>query len=478
LAKLHKKACRKRDDEPKAGKMDELLPGPEDSHCHYDLIIVGAGPSGLFCAINSMQKGKKILILEKKNSPGHKLLISGTGQCNITHDGDIQDFLDHYGDHGRFLRPALLGFTNSDLISFFKEKGLGMIREKGDKIFPETFRARDVLNILTLQCSERGVVIKCNQAVKSITRNEDGFLVGCKGGSYRSRLLVIATGGCSYPATGSSGDGYRFASILGHRIVEIGPALTPLLIKDYPFSDLAGLSFPDMKISLYRHAKIREHRGDILFTHEGLSGPGILDLSRYIRAEDVIKLSLAPADKREALEEWLVDRAREDGKKSLLSVLADLPRFVPSSVPLYPRLIKRMLEISGMASDLQVAQLSREMRNRLIDNLTGISLVVSDLCGYNTAMVTRGGVETMEVNPKTMQSRLVEGLYLVGEVLDVDGDTGGYNLQAAFSTGMLAARSIRQRAHIVPVVGRKPFRKVVTKTTTNSATINWRGSVC
>jgi predicted Rossmann fold flavoprotein len=409
----------------------------------YDLIIVGAGPSGLFCAINSMQNGKKILILEKKNSPGHKLLISGCGHCNITHDGNIQDFLNHFGDHGRFLRPALLGFTNSDLISFFRGLGLNMIRGKGDKIFPETFQAKDVLNVLIEQCREKGVIIKCNQTVKSITRNEDGFLVGCIGGSYGSRLLVIATGGCSYPATGSSGDGYRFAGILGHRIAEIGPALTPLLIEDYPFSDLAGLSFPDMMISLYRHAKIREHRGDILFTHEGLSGPGVLDLSRYIRAGDILKLSFVPEGKRDELERWLVDRARQDGGQSLLSMLADLPDFIPNCVPLPSRLTKRILEISGLASDLQMAQLPREMRNRLIDNLSALSLVVSDLCGYNTAMVTRGGVETTEVNPKSMQSRLVKGLYLVGEVLDVDGDTGGYNLQAAFSTGMLAARSIK-----------------------------------
>ena len=443
MAKLYKKSCCKLDDVPKAGGMNELLPAPEDLHSHYDLIIVGAGPSGLFCALNSMQKGKKTLILEKKNSPGHKLLISGTGQCNITHDGDILDFLDHYGDHGRFLRPALLGFTNSDLIAYIKAKGLEMIREKGGKVFPESLRARDVLNILIEQCQELDVVIKCNQAVKSITRNEDGFLVGCIGGSYRSKLLVIATGGCSYPATGSSGDGYRFAGILGHCIAEIGPALTPILIKDYPFSDLAGLSFPNMKISLYRHVKIREQRGDILFTHEGISGPGILDLSRYIRAGDILKLSFVPDDRRKALEEWLVDMARLEGRRSLLSVLADRPRFVPSSVPLYPRLIKRMLQISGIATDLKMAQLNREMRSCLIDNLVGLSLVVSDLCGYNTAMVTRGGVETMEVNPKTMQSRLVKGLYLVGEVLDVDGDTGGYNLQAAFSTGMLAARSIK-----------------------------------
>jgi hypothetical protein len=198
-----------------------------------------------------------------------------------------------------------------------------------------------------------------------------------------------------------------------------------------------------MKISLYRHAKIKEYRGDILFTHDGLSGPGILDLSRYIRAEDVIKLSFVPEDRREALEEWLVERARRNGGRSLRSVLASLPNFVPAGVPLPPRLTKRLLEISGIASDLQTAQLTRKMRNRLIDNLTGLPLVVSDVCGFDLAMCTRGGVETAEVDPKTMQSRLVKGLYLVGDVLDVDGDTGGYNLQAAFSTGMLAARSIK-----------------------------------
>jgi hypothetical protein len=439
LAKFHKKIRAKPDDVRETGERDALLPGPED----YDLIIVGAGPSGLFCAINSMQNDKKIVIIERKNSPGHKLLISGFGRCNITHDGDTQDFLDHYGNHGRFLRPALLGFTNRDLISFFKDRGLGMVQERGGKIFPDTMQARDVLDILTLQCQELGVVIKCSQAVTSITRRGDGFFVGCVGGSYHSKLLAIATGGCSYPATGSSGDGYRFAGILGHSISEIGPALTPIFIKEYPFSELAGLSFSDMKISLYRHAKIKEYRGDILFTHDGLSGPGILDLSRYIRAEDVIKLSFVPEDRREALEEWLVERARRNGGRSLRSVLASLPNFVPAGVPLPPRLTKRLLEISGIASDLQTAQLTRKMRNRLIDNLTGLPLVVSDVCGFDLAMCTRGGVETAEVDPKTMQSRLVKGLYLVGDVLDVDGDTGGYNLQAAFSTGMLAARSIK-----------------------------------
>lgn len=447
MAKLFKKTCSMQDGAEravlKAIDMDEHIPGGQDSHC--DLIIVGAGPSGLFCGINAMMEGKRILILEKKNSPGHKLLISGSCQCNITHDGDILDFLDHFGDwgHGRFLRRALLGFTNNDLISFFKSNGLEMIRENTGKVFPKTRRARDVLDILMVQCREKGIVVKCNQEVISITRDEDDFLLDCKGASYRSKQLVIATGGCSFPATGSSGDGYRFAENFGHKISEVRPALTPLLIKDYPFSDLAGLSFPNMKISLYRHAKIREHQGDILFTHEGLSGPGILDSSRYVRAGDIVKLSFVPDDKRKALEDWLIDKARREGASSLLSVLADLSHVELAIGPLYPRLIKRILEISGIVLGLQMAQLTRENRSLLIDNLTGFSLVVSDLCGYGTAMITRGGVELREIDPNTMRSRLIKGMYMVGEVLDVDGDTGGYNLQAAFSTGMLAARSIR-----------------------------------
>ena len=427
-----------------SGERKEILAGKDDDLIQdYDLIVVGAGPSGLFCAINSFQKGKRILILEKKNSPGHKLLISGSGQCNITHAGEISDFLEHYGDHGRFLRPALLGFTNCDLISFFARSGLRTVQEKGGKVFPESMQSRDVLNVLTAQCRELGMEIKCGQAARSISRIEDGFLVSCTGGRYRSRLLVIATGGCSYPATGSSGDGYGFARILGHSISDIGPALSPVIIKDYPFSDLAGLSFSDLKLSLYRQIKIKEHRGDILFTHDGLSGPGILDLSRYIQAGDMIKISFIPAERREELEKWLVEKSRNDGKKRLMSALAGMPQSLPAGLQLSIRLTKRLLQISGIALDLQLSQLTREKRNRLIDNLTGLSLVVSDVCGFNAAMCTRGGVLTAEVDPKTMQSRLVQGLYLVGEVLDIDGDTGGYNLQAAFSTGMLAARSIK-----------------------------------
>lgn len=444
------------DDAFEADRQDEILhaknnirhSGGYDAAPHedYDLIIIGAGPSGLFCAINSIQKDIirrewKILVIEKKDTPGRKLLISGSGRCNITHDGDIQAFLNHFGGHGTFLRPALLGFTNLDLVTYFREKGLAMIREKGGKIFPETMQARDVLNILIEECMDMEVSIDCGQEVRSIAKAENGFRVTCEGRDYHSRLLVIATGGCSYPGTGSTGDGHRFARDLGHSIVEIGPALTPLIVKDYPFSELAGISFSDMGISLHRQGKIGKMQGDILFTHQGLSGPAVLDLSRSVRPGDILKLSFVPLEERGALDEWLRDRARSNGALILKTALAELPH----SVPLPPRLIKRILELSGIDADSTLAHLTREKRTQLTDNLTGLPLVVSELVGFNMAMVTRGGVDLLEINPKTMESRRVSGLYLVGEVLDIDGDTGGYNLQAAFSTGMLAARSIKSR---------------------------------
>lgn len=406
-----------------------------------DLIIIGAGPAGLFCAVNSSLESKKIVILEKNESPGRKLLVSGSSHCNITHEGEIQTFLDHYGDHGRFLRPSLLGFTNRDLMSFFEKRGLPMIQAEGGKIFPATLRSSDVLDVLIEECKARKINLRCSQEVKSIARSAEGFEVVSKDQTYQSRLLVIATGGCSYPSTGSTGDGYGFAKGLGHSITEIGPALTPVYIKDYPFSELAGVSFPNLDISLYRNRKIMDLQGDVLFTHQGLSGPAILDLSRHIMKGDTLKLSFVPASNREALEDWLLDRAKTDGSRGLKSVLADLP----CSQPLPTRLIARVLELSGIPSDLKCAHLNRDMRNLMVDSLTGFPMIVSGLGGFNIAMVTRGGVDLKEVNSKTMESRLVGGLYLVGEVLDVDGDTGGYNLQAAFSTGMLAARSIVQR---------------------------------
>ncbi len=435
-----------------------------------DLIIIGAGPAGLFCAIKAAgsihddrkKHNSRIIVLEKKGTPGRKLLISGSGRSNITHGGDIQDFFSHYGEHGRFLRPALLSFKNKDIVSFFAEKGLAMIEEESGKIFPATGRSKDVLDILVRECEARRISLQCGQKALSISKKdhgsedgsddrfkhgiESGFEVATEDGSYRSPLLVIATGGCSYPATGSSGDGYRFARDLGHNIIEPGPALTPIFIKDYPFRELAGVSIPDVQVSLQHSEKTLTNCGDILFTHEGLSGPAILDFSRYIMPGDTVRLSLMPQEKRRELEAWFLKSAEENGGRSLKTLLEDLPPdFCRSAQSIPGRLTAKILEMSGIPAELKGSQLSRHLRITLLNNLTGLPLQVARLGGWDIAMVSRGGVDLQEVNSRTMESRLVKGLYLVGEVLDVDGDTGGYNLQAAFSTGALAAGSIAKK---------------------------------
>lgn len=401
-----------------------------------DLIVVGAGPAGLFCGMNSSGRGERVLIIEKKRSPGNKLLVSGSGRCNLTHDGEIKSFFGHYGDHGRFLRPALLSFSNLDLVSFFEERGLSMTRQEGGKIFPETQRSRDVLDVLVDECRAKKVDIECGKAVTSISKSGDEFVVAAGDETRRSLLLVIATGGRSYPATGSTGDGYDFAKAFGHSIAEVGPALAPVRIRDYPFSKLSGISIPDAEVSIFRGRKVKEHRGDVLFTHEGLSGPGILDISRYIRPEDVLRVSFVRA-RKEDLERWLLDRSKEDGARNLRSVLPNLG--IPA------RLAARTLAIARIPQDLKCSQLTRGTRICLADCLSGFPMVVEGIGSFDSAMVTKGGVNLEEVNSKTMESKLVPGLYFAGEVLDVDGDTGGYNLQAAFSMGFMAARSIRKR---------------------------------
>jgi len=402
----------------------------------YDVVIIGAGPAGLFCALQT--SAGRVLVLEKQGTAGKKLLIAGSGQCNITHEGEIRDFLNHYGDHGKFLQPALLSFSNRGLIGFFRDRGLSMIVAKGGKVFPETLRSQDILGILIEECREKGVMLRLSEEVVSVGRAGERFEVVSRKGTIVSDLLVIATGGASYPSTGSTGDGYRFLQSLGHTVTEIAPALTPVYVASYPFSEQAGVSFQEIEISLFREGKkVREHRGDVLLTHEGVSGPGILDLSRYIRAGDVIELSFVPLREREEFSRRFIQLLQKNSTKSVKNLLLeyDLPE----------RLVKRILEYAGIPVEITGAHLTREARNVLIDHLTRFPLVVERLGNFREAMATRGGVSLDEVDPKSMESRLIPGLYCIGEVLDIDGDTGGYNLQAAFSTGALAGRSITKK---------------------------------
>jgi len=409
----------------------------------YDTVIAGAGPAGLFCGIHAAAPKTRVLVLEKNPVPGVKLNISGTGQCNITHDGDIRSFFSRYGDHGQFLKPALQSFSNLALTSFFKERGLTFETTPGGKIFPVSRNAGDITSLLVRECDLRGVTLSCGEPVLQVEYAEPGFRVFTPARNVFARHLVLATGGASYPATGSTGDGYRIAALLGHRIADVGPALAPLIVVPFPFASLAGMSFSCLPFSIWRNGrKIAEGNGDVLFTHTGLSGPGILDRSRDIRAGDEIRLAFAGPVRRDALEREILAAIARSPSKTIRSLVAGL------GIP--ERLSRLLPERAGIPPDGTGAHLAAADRNRLITMLMECPVRVSSVGDLSVAMVTRGGVALDEVNPKTMESRRVPGLFFAGEVLDIDGDTGGFNIQAAFSTGYCAARGIRLPARTSP----------------------------
>jgi len=407
----------------------------------YDVAVIGAGPAGLFCAIHAAMEGCHVSLFEKNLEAGAKLLLSGSGQCNITHTGDVPDFIRHYGSHGKFLRPALYALTNRDLMAFFESRGLAMQVEESGKVFPVTRRSSDVLGVLVAECQKQGVATRYGEAVRGILREPDGFTLTTGSGTCHTAAVVIATGGASYPQCGTTGDGYRLATALGQPLTETGPALVPLLVRPFPFASLMGISFAQMRFSVWRDGKkIADHTGDVLFTHLGLSGPGILDASRGIRPGDVIRLSFAGAMQREEFAADLAKRAAENPGWQVRTILAKYP--IPE------RLNRKLLKISKIPDDLKCAHFSAARRAALVTNCTAFPLTVAALGDNKIAMVTRGGVALEGVNAQTMESKIVPGLFFAGEVLDIDGDTGGYNLQAAFSTGYLAAQGIRKRNEI------------------------------
>jgi predicted Rossmann fold flavoprotein len=402
----------------------------------FDVIIIGAGPAGLFAAITSAGKGLSVCLLEKKATPGLKLLISGTGQCNITHAGPVGDFLIHYGEKNRFVRPALYGFTNSDLVSFFEERGLPLKEVNEGKIFPGTLNSRDVLRVLMNECQEKKVTICYNSGVTGIIKNAEYFDIYTSESHYLAKNVIIATGGRSYPSTGSTGDGYAIAQVLGHTVTDVAPSLTPVYIQDYFFSSCAGISLDQTTIHLYRNGKkIRQTVGDLLFTHKGLSGPGIIDFSRYLLPGDLLKLSMVDFKNTEEFEKDFLTEVSVNGKKLLKNLLTryEIPE----------RLIIAIFELHEIYLETKSADLDKKTRKLIVESLMELPFVVDRLGGFKEAMATRGGVNLSEVNLNTMESRIVKGLYFAGEVLDVDGDTGGYNIQFACSSGVLAGKNIR-----------------------------------
>jgi predicted Rossmann fold flavoprotein len=397
---------------------------------NVDVFVVGAGPSGLAAGIASARNRRgTVCVLERNTESGCKFLLSGSGQCNVTHSGQIADFLNHYGNtkKARFVKPALLSFDNIALTHFFEQRGVPFLKREDGKIFPKSLKSKDLLNILVAELKEQGGILQTETVVKNVAKINTGFLLTTNRGEFCAEKLILATGGQSYPSTGSQGDGFRFAKQLGHQLVEPKPALTPVIVRNYPFADLSGISFWSAKIEIHRNRKrLKVGQGDVLLTHRGLSGPAILNLSRDMKPNDKILVALIEPEK------WVSEIFT--GKRTLKNALQQFG--------IAERFLVRILELFDIVPDQPVAETNRETRKRLELVLTGYPFIIESLGGWNEAMVTSGGVVLEEVNRQTMESRIVSGLYFCGELLDIDGNTGGYNIQFAISSGFTAGNSV------------------------------------
>ncbi|HNT27802.1 MAG TPA: NAD(P)/FAD-dependent oxidoreductase [bacterium] len=400
----------------------------------FDVVIVGAGPAGLMAAAH-LPAGVKAIVLEKGTRPGRKLLISGSGQCNLTAVEDIAEFERHYGRNGRWLRPALRNFTNRDLVLFFERRGVPCLCTAEGKYFPASLRAADILDALRSGLRRTGMLLQGDRPVERIVPVERWLVIQAGGDTYETRAVVVATGGKSYPQTGSTGDGQRLAAALGHTIVPLRPALAPVVPVRHPLAPLAGNSCEDAGLTVWRGGrKVHAAQGAMLITHTGFSGPLILDAARYLAPDDILRISFMTVPRDRFLRD-IVAEVRGRGAVSVKSML--------KGAALTKNLREALIRQAGVDPDGRAADLSRDRLAALADAFCAFPVTVRSLGGFETAMATAGGVSLDEVDPKTMMSKIVPGLFFAGEVLDIDGDTGGYNLQAAFSTGALAGRSIK-----------------------------------
>lgn len=400
----------------------------------YDLVVIGGGPGGIFGALTARERGMKVALLEKNKRIGNKILIAGSGKCNLTHKGNPKDFLDKYGENGKFLKEALNKFSPKSLRDFFQEKGLPLeLVEESGKYFPNTFKSLDVINLLQKELEKSGVEIITQVTVKEVEKKES-FIIKTDKGDFFSKNLLIATGGKSFAGVGTTGDGYIYAKSLGHKIKPPKPALTPIFIRDYKFSELSGVSFKNIEINFWKeNKKILSKKGDVLFTHTNLSGPGILDNSRYVENGVTIQLNYLNMEFSKLLEIFL-NESRENGKQSTKRFLLNLQ--------LPERFVKTVLGYLEIEESKKIAELSKEKRDLLLKEFTEKRNEITRVGDFEVAMVTKGGVALEEINPKTMESKIVKGLFFAGEVVDIDGDTGGYNIQGACSMGVLAGRNM------------------------------------
>lgn len=402
----------------------------------YDLIIVGAGAAGLFTAANC--KGKKVLLLEKMPRVGKKLLLSGSGQCNVTNKDSEEVFLSNFPKKQRnFLKPAIMDFTPDDAFIWFEKQGLPLFAREDGKVFPKSLKATDVVNTLRDRALENGVHLQTESDVRSITKENDLFTVKTNTREFKATNILLATGGLSVPGTGSDGFGYSLAKSMGHSMVETTQALAAVDIENYKLASLAGIAIRDAQVEFFHEGETKRYHtavGDLLFTHQGLSGPVILNNSRQIQKRDTITVSLIKCSNREEKRTGLSGLFTKNEKKSIKNFIKECG--------IVERLTDVLLKELGLKGDEKIATLNKKIRRRIISLLIEYPFLISRKAGFNKAMTTAGGVSLKQVDRKTMMSKKVPGLYFAGEMLDIDGDTGGYNIHAAFAMGLRVVKSV------------------------------------
>lgn len=407
------------------------------------VVVIGGGAAGLMAAVIAGREGAKVTLLEKMNFVGKKMGITGKGRCNITNASDMSEFIKNTPGNGKFLYGAYERFTNEDLLQLLHDAGLETKVERGGRVFPASDSALDVRNTFMKLMKHYGVDVHLEEPVKKILVT-DGVVNGVVTDkeTYFADAVVIATGGKSYPATGSTGDGYILAAEVGHKITDIRPSLVPIVTEESWVKDLMGLSLRNVELSVIAKNKVQVKMfGEMMFTHFGITGPIVLSLShtvgKLMRKKNIgvigLDINLKPALSPETLDKRLQKDFDLYSKKQLINGMKDL---LPS------RLIPLIIELSGIDPEKPINQISKEERQQLGYMLQHMPLTVKGLRPVEEAIVTAGGISLKEFNPKTMESKLVKGLYGAGEVLDIDAFTGGYNLQAAFSTGYVAAMHI------------------------------------
>ncbi len=408
-----------------------------------ELVVIGGGASGLMCACTAAERGLKVTVLEPNRTLGRKLRITGKGRCNLTNDCGVKEFMANIPGDGRFLYSALSRFSPEDAKNFFQSRGLPLKTERGNRVFPVSDNANDVAELLSGLCSKHGVQVLRTKAKVICTEGGAVSAVETEQGLIKCNAAVICTGGLSYPLTGSDGDGYRFASQLGHSVTELRPSLVPLESDAAYCGQMQGFSLRNVTLQAYENEKlVFKELGELLFTHFGVSGPLVLSASSHMRHMGTsvyrLEIDLKPGLDEKKLDERILRDFEKYSNKEFKNALGDLAGHA---------MIPVLVELSGIPAEQKVNSVTKEQRALLVRLFKAFPVPVSGTRPIDEAIITAGGVNTREINPRTMESKLVKGLYFAGEVLDLDGYTGGFNLQIAWATGYVAGNSVLNEEH-------------------------------